>query len=132
MLCLARRYQYRGGQCVGSYPVSELKRRLLERRDELERRSRAANAELRRDEEPLSADFAEQVSQRENDEVLGAVGESADREVHAINLALLRLANGQYGRCARCGEPIEPARLHAVAHATTCLSCARAVEREAG
>ena len=36
----------------------------------------------------------------------------------------LRLADGCYGVCQRCGEVIEPARLQALPAAEFCLSCA--------
>jgi len=60
--------------------------------------------------------------------VLGAVGESAKNEVAAIDAALIRLANGEYQLCARCGDDIEPARLDAVPYATQCVRCAGAAE----
>ena len=50
--------------------------RLLRRREELETRASSAKADLRHESDPLSADFAEQVTQRESDEVLDAISES--------------------------------------------------------
>jgi len=111
--------------------TEEIRNRLLARRGELESRSRAVAADLRRENEPLAADFADQVTQRENDDVLGALGESASAEVAAISLALRRLANGEYEVCARCGGVIESARLMAVPCATLCVRCAGAAEQEA-
>ena len=43
-----------------------------------------------------------------------------------IDAALARLDAGSYGRCARCGEPIPPARLAARPAAPTCIRCADA------
>ncbi|MDD9205905.1 TraR/DksA C4-type zinc finger protein [Georgenia sp. 10Sc9-8] len=43
----------------------------------------------------------------------------------AVEHALARLAAGTYGRCARCGEQIAPARLSVRPTATTCVRCAR-------
>jgi len=42
-----------------------------------------------------------------------------------IEAAMLRLAEGGYGRCAACGGPIGAARLAARPVATTCIRCAR-------
>ena len=47
--------------------------RLLKRREELQMRASRASADLRHESDPLSADFAEQVTQRESDDVLGAI-----------------------------------------------------------
>jgi len=41
-----------------------------------------------------------------------------------IDAAVARLAEGGYGRCERCGQPIAAARLAARPVATTCMSCA--------
>jgi len=41
-----------------------------------------------------------------------------------IDAAMARLAEGGYGRCERCGQPIAAARLAARPVATTCMSCA--------
>jgi RNA polymerase-binding protein DksA len=41
-----------------------------------------------------------------------------------IDAAMARLEQGSYGRCERCGQPIDTARLAARPVATTCISCA--------
>jgi DnaK suppressor protein len=45
--------------------------------------------------------------------------------------ALRRLATGEYGLCADCGQPISLARLRALPFAIRCLSCQERLEREA-
>ena len=72
----------------------------------------------------MSHDFAEQVTQRENDDVLGAISDSASAELAQVEAALRRLERGHYGICAVCGEPIEPQRLAAVPYAQRCSRCA--------
>jgi RNA polymerase-binding protein DksA len=42
-----------------------------------------------------------------------------------VQRALDRFADGTYGRCEVCGQPIDPARLKALPHASTCLDCQR-------
>ena len=98
--------------------------RLLRRREELRARAHEASAEARHEDDPLSADFAEQVTQRENDDVLGAISDSARHELAQVEAALRRLAAGRYGTCSGCGEAIEAERLSAVPHAERCRSCA--------
>ena len=96
---------------------------LLKRRDELRQRASDASADLRHEADPLSADFAEQVTQRENDDVLGAISHSAQEELQQVEAALRRLASGRYTTCSVCGEDIEPERL-AVPYTDRCRSCA--------
>lgn len=98
--------------------------RLLERQRELRKRASEVNADLRREEEPLSADFAEAATQRENDEVLGAISDSARAELVLLEAALRRLDEGRYGSCSVCADPIEEERLEAVPYADRCRACA--------
>src|SRR6202140_1726665 len=98
--------------------------RLLKRRDELRQRASDASADLRHEADPLSADFAEQVTQRENDDVLGAISHSAREELQQVESALVRLASARYATCSVCGEDIDPERLDAVPYADRCRSCA--------
>ena len=100
--------------------------RLLRRREELHRRASEASADLRHESDPLSADFAEQVTQRESDEVLDAISESARGELRQIQAALRRLEEGGYTTCSVCGEPIEEGRLAAVPYTDRCRQCAEA------
>jgi DnaK suppressor protein len=112
-----------GGTDLDSDAVRD---RLLKRRDELRQRASDATADLRHEADPLSADFAEQVTQRENDDVLGAISQSARVELQQVEAALRRLQSGRYGICAACGEDIEPERLAAVPYTDRCRTCADA------
>ncbi|QNH05549.1 TraR/DksA C4-type zinc finger protein [Pseudomonas sp. B11D7D] len=70
-----------------------------------------------------SADFAEQAQQRQNDEVLDALLAEAEHGLLLVRQAKQRLAEGRYGECLCCGEPIEAARLAALPLAEYCLLC---------
>jgi DnaK suppressor protein len=48
----------------------------------------------------------------------------AEQRFKRIDAALARIADGSYGDCLRCGEPIDPRRLEADPTATLCLTCA--------
>lgn len=89
---------------------------------ELTRRVGDIDSELRK---PLSADFSEQAAELENQDALGAIENSELQEIRQIQVALKRIAEGTYGICANCGEPIDPKRLKALPTATRCISCAR-------
>lgn len=102
-----------------------VRERLLARRAELQTRAQRARADLQRENEALSPDFAEQATQRENDDVLGAIELSAKEELGQISRAIARLDRGEYGFCTRCGAEIDVHRLEAVPHAEWCAACAR-------
>ncbi|HBX56852.1 TraR/DksA family transcriptional regulator [Pseudomonas sp. UBA2684] len=84
-------------------------------------RANAIERDLARSHSP---DFAEQAQQRQNDEVLEALQAEAKAGMRRVGLAKLRLAEGTYGDCLRCGEPIEPARLAVLPATEFCLACA--------
>jgi DnaK suppressor protein len=48
----------------------------------------------------------------------------ARRRLADVDDALDRIAQGRYGRCEECGQPIGTARLAARPAARTCISCA--------
>lgn len=105
--------------------TEKFRARLLARRQELATRASRAAADLRREHEPLSADFSEQAVQRENDEVLQGISDAAHDELLLIDRALKRLDSGDYFDCERCGAPIGEGRLEVVPYADLCADCAR-------
>lgn len=72
-----------------------------------------------------SGDSAEQAQERENDEVVDAIGNETAQSIRAVQAALERIAAGTYGICGSCGQQIAPGRLKAVPEATRCVNCAR-------
>ena len=60
-----------------------------------------------------------------------ALLDSSRSHLADIDEALARLADGEYGRCERCGMPIAPARLAARPAARTCIACASGGEARA-
>lgn len=69
-------------------------------------------------------DFAEQVTETENDGVLDEIHHEAKLELTLVKLALIRLAEGLYGYCSECDEPINRDRLSALPYTTKCINCA--------
>jgi DnaK suppressor protein len=53
-----------------------------------------------------------------------ALLEAAREQVEAADAALRRLAEGRYGLCERCGQPIGAERMAARPAAVTCVRCA--------
>ncbi len=91
---------------------------LAERLDRLSRDMQRAN-------DPLVQYFPDQAAQRQNDEVIARLRAITECDLRRVEAALGRLAAGSYGRCERCGEPIDPARLEALPESPVCTSCAR-------
>ena len=50
--------------------------------------------------------------------------------IREIESALERVADGTYGICSRCEEPIGSARLRAMPTAMLCIECAKSVEKK--
>jgi RNA polymerase-binding protein DksA len=71
-----------------------------------------------------SGDSAEQAQERENDEVVDAIGNETAQSIRDIQAALARIDDGTYGICGSCGGEISPARLQVVPEATRCVDCA--------
>ena len=113
---------------------------LSEVRDQLE----AEAAELRTDIERTESDIASRLSDitgDAGDDQADAGAKTFERE-HDLALtytarellaqaehALARMADGSYGTCESCGEPIGKARLQAFPRAVLCVACKQREER---
>lgn len=100
------------------------KQKLLDLREEYNRKIGAIDADVHHKNEPVEKDFAEQATQRENDDVLNALNEDAKHVVSQINSALHRIESGDYGICTECGAEISEGRLDIVPYAALCIKCA--------
>jgi RNA polymerase-binding transcription factor DksA len=94
--------------------------RLIGRRNELLDRLRRIEGDL---DVPRTNDDDDRAIEREDEEVLESLGEAGLVELKAIEAALVRIDNGTYGLCAKCGRPISRERLDAVPHAALCMEC---------
>ncbi len=72
-----------------------------------------------------SGDSAEQAQERENDEVVDAIGNETAQSIREIQSALERITDGSYGICDSGGEEIGTGRLEAIPEATRCVRCAQ-------
>jgi RNA polymerase-binding protein DksA len=109
--------------------IKDIRQQLEEKREGLMRRAEAIKGHIRHTDGPLEADFAEQATERENDEVLDALDVATRQEIIQISAALTRMKAGEYGVCMACDELINPRRLRALPFATTCVKCQSAREK---
>lgn len=101
----------------------KLRNRLLARRDELNVRLSNIKRDATR---KNSADWSEQAQERENDEVIDALGNEATFELQKISRALDRMKEDEYGYCVACGAEIPEGRLEVMPYADLCVKCAEA------
>ena len=59
----------------------------------------------------------------ERSELLAQIDQARTR-VHQVDAALERMDEGTYGKCATCGNPIQPERLEVRPLSVTCVDCA--------
>lgn len=101
--------------------TEEIKTVLEQKREELSKRIAAIKGDFA---SGRSADFAEQATETENDEVLKNLEFEAQTELYQVNSALQRIKLGNYGFCEKCGDDIAPERLKVIPFATHCCGCA--------
>ena len=72
----------------------------------------------------VAADWQEQATERENDEVLDSLSRSSVNKLLLINIALQRIDVDEYFSCSICGNEIPTKRLELLPFTTHCVSCA--------
>jgi len=100
---------------------AELTEQLRSRLAQLIARAEVIEDDLR---QPLDQDWEDQAIDLADDEALTGIDEVLRTEIQQIRLALLRIENGTYGTCAKCGKEIRLERLKARPIATRCIACA--------
>lgn len=101
--------------------LSERKAQLEARAADLAARMHEIEAELDSHE---AKDWEEMATEREGDEVLESMGQSAQQELRMIEAALHRIGEGEYGFCAKCGARISEERLDVLPFTPFCRNCA--------
>ena len=121
----------------GKRELTEIKKRLLEEREELQRQAAdieessfgGAQSELSGDLASFDEEFADAGTatfEREKDLSLSNnIRDLTEKIDHALEL----IEQGTYGLCERCGKQIEKARIKALPYATLCIKDKQAEER---
>jgi DnaK suppressor protein len=111
--------------------LEKARTRLTHRREELVRLLRDGNAGIAQIRSEREIEFGDEAQSEEEQERIALVGEAETAELKRVDAALARLADGSYGTCAGCGEPIDPRRLEANPYAVQCADCAGAASAPA-
>ena len=102
----------------------QIRRKLIDRRDEIKGRLSKVDQDILHTNGAPSPDSGEQAVERENDDVLEALGGLARSELEKINSALERIERNEYGNCVLCKKAIAAERLKAIPFADRCINCA--------
>lgn len=102
----------------------QIRSKLIMRRDEIEGRLNKVDQDILHSNGAPNPDSGEQAIERENDDVLEALGGIARSELEKINIALARIEQNEYGTCTSCKKAISAERLKAIPYADRCIKCA--------
>lgn len=103
--------------------------RLTERRVALVGQVQAAEAYSRERDAEATQDPADMAANAYTKELLMSMSTNDRQLLDSIDAALARIADGDYGKCINCGEPIQDKRLEAVPWARHCIRCQDLIER---
>ncbi|MBI3287374.1 MAG: TraR/DksA C4-type zinc finger protein [Chloroflexi bacterium] len=111
------------------------KAKLRERIQQLELERNQTMAEMERIKASLRYEVEQDTEEGDPDiyerEKSLALLQNLEHKLESIEYALRLAEEGVYGICERCGQPIDPARLKALPHATHCIKCQTELERQA-
>lgn len=103
--------------------------RLLGRRESLLGQVQAAEAYSRERDAEATQDPADMAANAYTKELLMSMSTNDRQLLQSIDAALDRIDDGDYGKCANCGQPIQEKRLEAVPWARHCIRCQDLIER---
>ncbi|MDO5622194.1 MAG: TraR/DksA C4-type zinc finger protein [Paracoccus sp. (in: a-proteobacteria)] len=75
--------------------------------------------------DPVPQDWEDAAQERQDDEVLSALGNADQTEIRRIDAALNRIDEGEYGFCVQCGAEVAAERLELLPDTPFCANCAR-------
>jgi len=106
--------------------IKRVRAMLESQRDALSRRLHSRNAIA----VEKAADTMDEVGLAEERDLATGILERDFADIRLVEAALTRIKNGTYGLCLRCDETISLNRLRVMPHATFCVNCPEAAERD--
>jgi RNA polymerase-binding transcription factor DksA len=101
--------------------LEKVEQSLKDRLSKLTTRVSKIESDLRK---PGSRDWQDRAAEKQNEEVLEQLGATERAEIDDIRAALVRIREGTYTHCVRCGASITPRRLEALPYTSSCIACA--------
>jgi RNA polymerase-binding protein DksA len=115
---------------IGEKTLSNLRKKLLERRRAILDFQRDVNLSWQTLHEP-EKELEESASKETMSRGLEQLDARSQQEIRAIDDALTKMEEGEYGICETCGRQITIKRLRAIPWAAHCIQCANMQERSA-
>ena len=106
--------------------IDKIKKLLFARQDELVREIEYQSKDDVSDHQVM--DSADEALTLSMEKLQNSLQQSEIEEINLIETALERIANGEYGLCLDCNEPISQARLENYPYAIRCIVCQEALE----
>jgi len=99
------------------------KKVLLSKRGEIIAEGGGKQIDASMDTNTRQGDLADQATGTNEVHIQLKVKQTDAKILQAIEEALWRMEQGNYGICRDCGEPIAPARLNAIPWTRVCITC---------
>lgn len=113
-------------EALSNLQIDSLKKLLLERQSDLKARDKeGANWRGPVELDQQSVGRLSRMDAMQQQEMAQAEARRRTSDLARIEIALNRMAEGEYGWCAECGEPIAFRRLEIDPAAALCIGCAR-------
>ena len=110
--------------------VEKMKEALLEQKRELLEQLMENNADFKQIVDGMeSKDVIDIAADDIDRKQIVALGSKTVNKLKLIDNALIRIEQGKYGICMKCGKHIPPARLEAIPYAVMCIECKTSDER---
>ena len=121
---------FKGGSVMEKEFVEKMKESLLEMKRELLEQLMENNADFKQIVEGMeSKDVIDIAADDIDRKQIVALGSKTVNKLKLIDNALIRIEQGKYGICMKCGKHIPPARLEAIPYAVLCIECKSSDER---
>jgi DnaK suppressor protein len=117
------------GESMSTESFQPIKDELLRLRAELLREVSESYATCRELGQDGVADIGDMSSNAYNRDVLFNLSETQRQRIRDIDIALERIAQGEYGICMQCGEEIAPRRLEVRPFSRYCIECKTDIEK---
>ena len=110
--------------------IQKMKESMLESKKEILDKLAANSAEFKNMIETSNAkDEVDAATDAVDTQMLDGLAEKDTHRLRLIDSALMRIEQGKYGLCMKCGKPIPQERLEAMPYALLCINCKSKDER---
>ncbi|MCX7775037.1 MAG: TraR/DksA C4-type zinc finger protein [Rectinemataceae bacterium] len=111
--------------------IEKMKNLLLEQKREIMNTISDSNEQLKTVLSEMDPKDSADIASDDIDRIMIEALSSQDlKRFRAIEAALVRISQGRYGICAKCGKRIPPERLEAIPYAVLCVECQKTDERK--